>query len=80
MYVKRNIVARSRYHSWGANATMGSICIIYDMHIAVNNTKLFSFVPKTQQWVPSALLMSYKIIRTTVNNINVILAGIGSRF
>jgi len=57
-----------------------SIFIIYDMRIAVNNTKLFSVVTKTQQWVPSALLMSYKIIRTTVNNINVLLAVTVPRF
>jgi hypothetical protein len=70
-YVKSKIVARSRYHSWGGNATIRSICIIYDIHIAINNTKLSSVVTKTQQWFPSAPL-AYKILRAVVNNINVL--------
>jgi len=53
---------------------MGSICIIYDIHIAVNNTKLFSVVPKTQQYVPfvsfrcECSCQQYKIVQCCHEN------------
>jgi hypothetical protein len=43
-----------------------------DLHVAVNNLKVFSVVMKMQQWVSFALLSSYKIFRTAVNNINLL--------
>jgi hypothetical protein len=40
------------------------------IHVTVNNIKLFSVAVGMQQWVPFALLSSYKIFHTVVNNNN----------
>ena len=71
MYIKRNIVARWHDSVRYGNATMGYFCI-GDLHVAVNSTKAFSDAMETQQWVPFALLSSYKIFRTAVKNINLL--------
>jgi hypothetical protein len=42
------------------------------LHVTVKNNELSSVATETQQWVPFALLSSYKICRTAVNNINVL--------
>ena len=50
---------------------MGYFCIS-DLHVAVNSKKSFNDAMETQQWVPFALLSSYKIFRTAVKNINLL--------
>jgi hypothetical protein len=65
-------VAHSRTTRSYGNATMLLICIVVDFHVSVNNIKPLSFAMKTQQWVFFALLSSYKIFRTAVNNTKVL--------
>jgi two-component SAPR family response regulator len=48
------------------------ILIVFDLHLAVTSVNVFSVVIEMQQWVPLALLSSYKIFCTAVNNINVL--------
>jgi hypothetical protein len=48
------------------------IHIVLDLHLAVNSMSVFSVATEMQQWVPFALLSSYKIFCTAVNNINVL--------
>jgi hypothetical protein len=50
---------------------MRSFCIV-GLHVAVNSTVLFSDAMESQQWVPFALLSSYKIFRTAVKNMNLL--------
>jgi len=50
---------------------MRFFCIV-DLHVAVNSKKSLSDAMETQQWVPFALLSSYKIFRTVVKNINLL--------
>jgi len=51
---------------------MPFICTVVDFHVSVNNIKPLSVAMQTQQWVIFALLSSYKIFRTAVNNIKVL--------
>jgi len=48
------------------------ILIVFDLHLTVTSVNVFSVVTEMQQWVPLALLSSYKIFCTAVNNINVL--------
>lgn len=50
-----------------------TICSLYiaDPHVDVNNTELLSVAMETQEEVPLALPLNYKIFQTAVNNINV---------
>jgi hypothetical protein len=41
---------------------------VVGVDVAVNNIKVFSVAMEIQQWVPFALLSSYKIFRPVVNN------------
>jgi hypothetical protein len=49
--------------------TMPSLCIVADLQVAVNNTKPLNVAREKQQWVPFAMLYSYKTFRTAVSNI-----------
>jgi len=49
-------------------ATLHSWCIVVD--VTVNNIKPFSGAMDMQEWVPVALLLSYKIFCTVVSNVN----------
>jgi len=51
---------------------MPSICIVVDLNLAFNHTKSLSVAMEMQQWFPFAVLQSYKILRTAVNNTKVI--------
>ena len=51
--------------------TMRSLCIVH-IHVAVNNTLPLVSAKEKQEWVPLALLASYKIFRSALNNINVL--------
>ena len=48
------------------------ILIVFDLHLAVTIVNVFSVATEMQQWVPLALLSSYKMFCTAVNNINVL--------
>ena len=65
-------MARSRNRCYNANTTVRSLCMVVDLHIAVNNIKTLSAAMETQQWVPLPLLSRHKTLRTAVNNINVL--------
>lgn len=41
---------------------------VLDLHVSVNNTKSLSVVMERQEGVPFALLSSYEVFLTTVNN------------
>jgi hypothetical protein len=69
---QRNTVAHSSTTRSYGKATMPFICIVVDFHVSVNNIKALSVAMKTQQCVFFALLSSYKIFRTAVNNIKVL--------
>jgi hypothetical protein len=62
------MVARSCNHCCHGNTTAHSFCIVVYLHVAVSNIKLFSIAMEMQQWVPLALLSSYKHF----NNMNVL--------
>ena len=47
---------------------MRSLCIVVDIHVAVNNIKPSNVAKETQQLLPFTLLSSYKIFRTASNN------------
>jgi len=66
MYVSRNITARSHNHCY-RNEEMHSLFIV-DTPIAVNNIIPLSVDMETQQQFTFALLSSYKIFCTAVNN------------
>jgi hypothetical protein len=51
---------------------MPSICIVAGLNLAFNHTKFVSVAMEMQQWLPFAVLQSYKIFRTVVNNTTVI--------
>jgi len=51
---------------------MSSIGIVVDLNLAFNHIKSLSVATEMQQWLPFAVLESYKIFRTVVNNIKVI--------
>jgi hypothetical protein len=48
---------------------MPFLCIVADLHVAVNNIKPLSFAIETPEWDPFALLADYKIFPTAVCNI-----------
>jgi len=50
---------------------MHSLCIVVNLQIAVNNIKLLTVAIGMQEWVTFALLLSYKIFCTAVNNFNI---------
>jgi hypothetical protein len=52
--------------------TTHSLCTVVDLRVAVNHVKLFSVGMGMQLWGPVAMLLSYKIFCTGVNNINVL--------
>jgi hypothetical protein len=66
-YVQRYIVAHSRKHFCNWNATTCSFVVVA-LDVVVNNRKVFSVAMEMQQWFLFALLWSYKIFRTAVNN------------
>jgi hypothetical protein len=49
---------------------MRPLCIV-GLHVTVNNIKVLIFVTGFQRWVPFALFLSYKILRTAVSNVNI---------
>jgi hypothetical protein len=51
---------------------MQSLCIVANLHIAVNNIKLLTAAMGMQEWVTFALLLSYKRFCTAVNNVNIL--------
>ena len=50
------------------NSTVISLVIVVGVYVAVNNIKMLCAAMETQQWIPFALLSSYKSFRTAVNN------------
>jgi hypothetical protein len=68
MHVQCYTVACSPNHFCHENATILSLFIVVGVDVAVNNIEVFSNATEMQQWVPCALLLSYKIFRTGVNN------------
>jgi hypothetical protein len=65
---------RSRNHCCHGNATIRSLCTAVDLHAAVDIIQVFSVAMDMQQCVPFVLLSSYKLFRTAVNNINVLMS------
>jgi len=63
-----NISYHSRNHCCHGNATVRFLFIADGADVVVNNIKVFRVATETQQWVPSALLSSYKTFSTAVNN------------
>jgi hypothetical protein len=51
---------------------MSSIGIVVDLNLAFNHIKSLSVAMEMQQWLPFAVLESYKIFRTVMNNTKVI--------
>jgi hypothetical protein len=56
-------------------ATEEYILIVFDLHLAVTGVNVFIVATEMQQWVLLALLSSYKMFCTAVNNINVLRFG-----
>ena len=50
--------------------TISSLVTVVALHVAANNVQRFCIVIEIQQWVPFAVLSSYKILSTAVNNIS----------
>lgn len=59
-YSKIVVHSRNRRH---VNATMRSLCIVVELHVAVNNIKTLRVAMVTQEWVPFGLLSSDIIYR-----------------
>ena len=59
MYVRRNIVARSRNYCCYLNATVHSLYILGNLNVAVNDIKPLRVAMETQEWIPYALVSSY---------------------
>ena len=57
---------------------MRSICTVVGLHVAVNNIKRSLLPRKCNNGFPFALLSSYKIFRTAVNNINAFRSDVNS--
>jgi len=55
LYSKIEVHSRNRCH---VNATMRSLCIAVDLHVAVNSIKPLKVAMATQEWVPFGLLSS----------------------
>jgi len=66
-------VALSHNHCCHGKATINIFGIV-DLHVAVNNIKVFIAATEVQQWVLYALFSSYKIFRTAVNNQHILRA------
>jgi len=60
------IVASSCTDCYHGKTLIISLFIV--VYVAVNNIKVFSIAIKMQQWVPFALLSSYKSFHTVVGN------------
>ena len=54
------------------NITIHSLCIIVELHAALNGVKLLSAAMEMHDWNPFVLLLSNKIIHTAVNNMNLL--------
>jgi hypothetical protein len=54
---------------------MRSLCIVVTLHVAVNSIKPFGIAMETHNCVPFAPLSSYKILRTAVDNIKVLMSS-----
>jgi hypothetical protein len=67
MHIQRYTVAHSCYHSCHGNA-IRSVFIVVGVDVGVNSIKVFSGTTEMQQWVPFALLSSYKIFHIAVNS------------
>jgi hypothetical protein len=67
MYI-RYIVACSHNHCCHGKATKYSLFTVAGIDVAVNNIQVFSVVMERQQRVPFALLSSFKIFHSAVNN------------
>ena len=61
-------------HSCHGNVNIRSLCIV-DLHVAFNNIKLLNIATEIQQWIPFAMLSSYKIFRIAVNNIEFLMSS-----
>jgi len=69
MYIQQHyIVVCLLNHSCQGQATIHSHFIVVGTDVAVNNTEVFIVSMEMQQWVPCALLSSYKIFCTAINN------------
>ena len=62
-------MAPSCHHCFRGNATL--VSFIVDLYVFVNNIEVFSVAMEILELVFFALLSSFKIFRTAVNNINV---------
>jgi len=56
-------------HCCHIEATILSSFIVVELHSTVNNIKVFSFAIEMLEFVPLSSFSSYKIFRTTVNQI-----------
>ena len=69
MYIQQQyIVVCLVNHCCHIQATIHSLFIVVGTDVAVNNTEVFIVSMEMQQWVPCALLFSYKIFCTATNN------------
>ena len=60
VYSKTVARSRNRCH---VHATMRSLCIVVDLHVAVNNIKPLRVATVTKDWVPFGLLSHDLIYR-----------------
>jgi len=63
-----NIMAHSHFDFCYGKSALHSLCIVVD--VTINNIKPVSGATDMQEWVPVALLLSYKIFCTVVSNVN----------
>jgi hypothetical protein len=64
-------MARSPNHCCHGKATMRSPCIVFHLHVTVNNINLVNVAIQIQQWMHFALLLSYKTFVIAFNNMQV---------
>ena len=64
----RHIVARSPNQCGCGNATIRPIFIVVGMDVPVNNIKMYFVAMERQHCVPFAILSSYKILPTALDN------------
>lgn len=64
-------MVQSCNHCCHENTIIYSLCTVVDIHVAVNNTTVYGAATEMQQYVPFALLSSYKIFLIAVNIINI---------
>jgi len=75
LLISKAILGRFRVTTFVVEkARVPSVCG-WTTHVAVGNLKLLKFATRTQQWIPCILLSSYKNIRNSVNNINIIMSS-----